>query len=212
MNYLCRKNMSAIQIKLSLTEESLFCRSKWWGNPDIPQDFQFDDSLMFLCQIRCDELSRFDEKGVFPNKGMLYFFCDIAYYLGYYDEFDPPGGPLWDEDYVKVYYVEDVDERTFRQIIFDDDYFPNIKERRIDFEKVGDNTDGHKLLGKPFQFEYEDWDSPCEGWMNLLQVDSDDDVDYNLMFMDMGMLYIIINPNDLKIRDFSKVKAYLYST
>lgn len=45
--------MSAIQIKLSLTEDDLFCKSKWWGNPDISNDFHFDDTLMFLCQIRC---------------------------------------------------------------------------------------------------------------------------------------------------------------
>lgn len=204
--------MSAIQLKLSLTEDDLFCRSKWWGNPDIPQDFQFDDSLMFLCQIRCEDLHSYDDKNVLPHKGMLYFFCDIAYYLGCYDEFDPPCGPLWDDEYVKVYYIENVDETTFRQIVFDDDYFPIIKERKIDFELVDDNTDGHKLLGSPFQFEYEDWESPCEGWMNLLQVDSDEDDDYNLLFMDMGMLYFIIDPEDLIKRDFGKVNAYIYST
>ena len=70
--------MSAIQIILSLKEDDLFCKSKWWGNPDVPHDFQFDDSLMFLCQIRCEELALFDENDIFPDKGMLYFFCDIA--------------------------------------------------------------------------------------------------------------------------------------
>lgn len=204
--------MSAIQIKLSKTEEDLFCRSKWWGNPDIPLEFDFDDSLMFLCQIRCEDLVDFDNENNLPHKGMLYFFCDVAYYLGFYEEFDPPGGSLWDGEYVKVYYVEEVDEDSFAQIIFDDDYFPVIKERKIDFELVEDNKDGHKLLGEPYQFEYEDWEHPCEGWLNLLQIDSDEDDDYNLMFMDMGMLYIIVNPEDIKRRDFSKVMAYIYST
>lgn len=204
--------MSAIKIKLSITDQDLFCQSKWWGNPDIPEDMEFDDSLMFLCQIRCEDLIPYDERNILPHKGMLYFFCDIAYYLGFYDEFDPPSGPLWGEEYVKVYYIEDVDNQYFRQIIFDDDYFPQIKERKIDFELVDDNEEGHKLLGNPYQFEYEDWESPCEGWMNLLQIDSDEDDDFNLMFMDMGMLYLIINPNDLKINDFTKVRAYLYST
>ena len=119
---------------------------------------------------------------------------------------------MWSGEYVKVYYVEDVDENSFKQIIFDDDCFPTIKERKIDFELVDENRDGHKLLGEPFQFEYEDWETPCKGWMNLLQIDSDEDVDYNLMFMDMGMLYVIVEPDDLKKRDFSKVMAYLYST
>ena len=204
--------MSAIQIKLSKTEDNLFCRSKWWGNPDVPVGFEFDDSLMFLCQLRCEDFANYDKDDILPHKGMLYFFCDIAYYLGYYDEFDPPGGPLWDNEYVKVYYVKDVDVDSFRQIIFDDDCFPVIKERKIDFELVEENCDGHKLLGEPYQFEYEDWDCPCEGWMNLLQIDSDEDDDYDLMFMDMGMLYVIIAPEDLKKRDFTKVRAYLYST
>ncbi len=204
--------MSSIKIKLSKTEEDLFCRSKWWGNPDIPEGFDFDDSLMFLCQIRCEDLVGHDKNGILPHKGMLYFFCDIAYYLGYYDDFDPPSGPLWNHEYVKVYYLENVDEDLFRQIVFDDDCFPYIKERKIEFELVGENCDGHKLLGVPYQFEYEDWEHPCEGWMNLLQVDSDEDDDYDLMFMDMGMLYVIINPEDLKKRDFTKVRAYLYST
>ncbi|MBR4155669.1 MAG: hypothetical protein IKU01_03055 [Bacteroidales bacterium] len=30
--------------------------------------------------------------------------------------------------------------------------------------------------------------------------------------MDMGMLYVIINSEDLKKSDFSKVKACIYST
>lgn len=204
--------MSAIQIKLTKSEGDLFCQSKWWGNPDIPLGMEFDDSLMFLCQIRCEDLIPYDEKNLLPHKGMLYFFCDIAYYLGFYDEFDPPSGPLWDESYVKVYYVEDIDNQDFRQIIFDEDCFPQIKERKIDFEIVDDNEEGHKLLGTPYQFEYEDWESPCEGWMNLLQIDSDEDDDFNLMFMDMGMLYVIINRNDLIVNDFTKVRAYLYST
>ena len=202
--------MSSIQLKLSRTDEDLFCQSKWWGNPDVPENFDFDDSLMFVCQIRCEDLICFDTKNELPHKGMLYFFCDLAYYLGLYDEFEPPCGPLWDDDCVKVYYVEDVDEETFRQVVFDDDCFPQIKERKIAFEQVDDNEEGHKLLGNPYMFGYEDWDSPCDGWMNLLQIDSDED--YNLMFMDMGMLYVIINSDDLKRKDFSNVRAYLYST
>lgn len=211
MTIFVKKNM-AVKLKLSKTSGDLFCRSKWWGNPDIPEDFSFDDSLMFLCQIRCEDLSSFDKEGRLPHKGMLYFFCDIAYYLGHYDEFTPPCGPLWDEDRVKVYYVEDVDESMFRQIVFDDDCFPNIAGRKVEFELVDDNAEGHKLLGRPYQFEYEDWEEPCQGWMNLLQIDSDEDDDYDLMFMDMGLLYVIIDHEDLKNRDFSKVRAYLYST
>lgn len=202
--------MSSIRLKLSKSEDDLFCQTKWWGNPDVPENFDFDDSLMFVCQIRCEDLIPYDTKNELPHKGMLYFFCDLAYYLGYYDEFNPPSGPLWDSDCVKVYYVEDIEEESFKQIIFDDDYFPQIQERRVCFELVDGNAEGHKLVGEPYMFEYEDWDSPCEGWVNLLQIDSDED--YNLMFMDMGMLYVIIAPDDLKNKNFNNVRAYLYST
>ena len=202
----------AIKLNLSKTDECLFCKSKWWGNPDIPEGFSFDDTLMFLCQIRCEDLVSLDKENRVPHKGMLYFFCDIPYYLGFYDEFEPPYGRLWDSDYVKVYYVEDVVEEEFRQIVFDDDFLPSIHERKIEFVQTNEDDYGHKLLGSPCQFEYEDWDEPCQGWINLLQIDSDEDDDYNLMFMDMGVLYVIINPDDLRVKDFSKVKAYLYST
>lgn len=206
-----KKNM-AIKLSLSKTEECLFCKSKWWGNPDVPFGFVFDDSLMFLCQIRCEDLAAFDDEHRLPHKGMLYFFCDIPYYLGFYDEFDPPYGRLWDSEYIKVYYVEDVVEDDFMQIIFDDDFLPCIRERKVVFESTDEGDYGHKLLGTPCQFEYEDWDEPCQGWINLLQIDSDEDDDYNLMFMDMGVLYVIIAQEDLEASDFTKVKAYLYST
>lgn len=202
----------AIEIKLSKVKDDLFCKSKWWGNPDISDNFEFDDSLMFVCQIRCEDLADYDEDNMLPHKGMLYFFCDIAYYLGFYDDFDPQPSAFWDKDAVKVYYIENVDENSFKQLIFDDDYFPQISERKIEFGVVEDNSPGNKLLGNPFMLEYEDIPSPCHGWMNLLQIDSDDDDDYNLMFMDMGLLYLIIKLEDLINKDFTKVRGYLYST
>lgn len=202
----------AIQIKLHKTDEDLFCKSKWWGNPDIPADFVFDDSLMFLCQIRCDDLVDYDEDNILPHNGMLYFFCDVAYYLGYYDDFEPQPSSYWNKDAVKVYYVNDVDESSFKQIIFDDDYFPQIKERKVEFELTDDESPGFKLLGLPYMLEYENWPPPYGKYINLLQVDSEDDDDFDLMFMDMGLLYLIINPKDLKRKDFSKVRGYLYST
>lgn len=202
----------AIEIKLSKTEDDLFCKSKWWGNPDIPEDFNFDDSLMFVCQIRCEDIVDYDIDNLLPHKGMLYFFCDIAYYLGYYEDFEPQPSALWDEDAVKVYYVESVDENAFKQLVFDDDYFPQIGEKKIEFKLTEDDSPDLKLLGMPYMLEHENWPYPYSHWINLLQIDSVDDDDYNLLFMDMGLLYLIINPEDLKKRDFTKVRGYLYST
>lgn len=202
----------AIGIQLSKTDDDLFCKSKWWGNPDIPADLELDDSLMFICQIRCEDIVDYDKDNILPHKGMMYFFGDIAYYLGYYDDFEPQSSSYWDNDAVRVYYVEDVDENLFKQLVFDDDYFPKIGERKMEFRLTDDDSYGNKLLGNPYMIEHEDWSPPYCGWHNLLQIDSDDDDDYNLMFMDMGLLYLIIKPEDLDKKDFTKVRGYLYST
>ena len=80
------------------------------------------------------------------------------------------------------------------------------------FEKTGPMCDTNKMLGEPYNREWEDWDEPYVGWTELLQVDSNDYEQASLNFMDWGMLHIIINPNDLKNKDFSKVTAVICST
>lgn len=66
--------------------------SKFGGNPDLPEGFQwkyfttgtFDDEeerprpLAFLAQINCAEVSAYDREGLLPEKGMLYFFYELA--------------------------------------------------------------------------------------------------------------------------------------
>lgn len=66
--------------------------SKFGGNPDLPDGFQwsyfttdtFDDDeakprpLAFLAQINCAEVSAYDQEGLLPEKGMLYFFYELG--------------------------------------------------------------------------------------------------------------------------------------
>ena len=85
--------------------------------------------------------------------------------------------------------------------------------RRIEWheETRKDNCDGHKLLGAPFMIPWDDWDAPCEGWKVLLQVDTDEDDDYTLRFMDDGVFYFLIAPDDLQKGRFSQVRGFMIS-
>ena len=205
--------MNSIKINLKNTDEDLFMRSKWWGNPDLPVGFDVPDDLTFICQIKCDELAAFDEDNLLPHKGMLYFFAAIDYYFGNFDSYNPTDF-YWGSEDVKVFYVEDIENQTFEQIVFvdDEDKPVAMKELAIEFSSDDALCYGNKMLGEPYNREWEDWDSPYNGWTELLQVDSDDYDECTLNFMDWGMLHFIINPNDLKNNDFTKVKAVICPT
>lgn len=204
--------MDSIKICLEKPSEDLFMQSKWWGNPDMPVGFDVPDDLTFICQIRCDEIAEFDKENLLPHKGMLYFFAEIDYYFGHFDSYCPDG--YWDNEDVKVFYVEDIDNQTFEQVVFvdDDDNPVALKELRIVFSNSGPMCETNKMLGEPYNREWEDWDAPYNGWTELLQVDSDDYEGATLNFMDWGMLHILINPKDLKNKDFSKVTSIVCST
>ena len=85
----------AIKLELKKTERILFCGSKWWGDPDMPENMQyptmevteegekFDYPLTFVCQINCEDLTAYDPESLLPHEGMLYFFAAIDRWLGY---------------------------------------------------------------------------------------------------------------------------------
>ncbi len=204
--------MDSIKICLEKSDEDLFLQSKWWGNPDMPVNFDVPDDLTFICQIRCDEIAKYDKENLLPHKGMLYFFAAIDYYFGNFDSYCPCG--YWGNEDVKVFYVEDIDNQTFEQVVFvdDDDKPVAWKEMKIVFSSSGPMCNRNKMLGEPYNREWENWDPPYDGWTELLQVDSDDYDEGTLNFMDWGMLHILINPNDLRNRDFSNVTSIICST
>jgi len=206
-------SMYSIKINFSDTVDDLFMKSKWWGNPDLPQNFDIPDDLTFICQIRCEEIAPFDKDNLLPHKGMLYFFAAIDYYFGNFDSYCP-GDFFWNHEDIKVFYIEDIDNQIFEQIIFvdDDDNPIALRERKIEFSTGDALCDGNKLLGEPYNREWESWSEPYDGWVELLQIDSDDGDDFSLNFMDWGMLHVIISPDDLKNKNFSKVTAVICST
>ena len=84
----------AIKLTLKKTERILFCGSKWWGDPDMPENMQYpvmevtedgetyDYPLTFVCQINCEDIAKFDNDGRLPHEGMLYFFAAMDDYIG----------------------------------------------------------------------------------------------------------------------------------
>lgn len=205
--------MKSIKINLEKSDEDLFMQSKWWGNPDLPQNFDYPGDLTFICQIKCDEIAAFDEENILPHKGMLYFFAAIDYYFGHFDSYSPMDF-YWDNADVKVCYVEDIDNQLFEQIVLVDEDGNDVamKELKIVFSNAEPLCDSNKLLGEPYNREWEDWDAPYNGWIELLQVDSDDYDGFSLNFMDWGMLHFLIDRNDLINKDFSKVTSCICST
>ena len=85
----------AIKLSLQPTERILFCGSKWWGDPDMPENMQYptitvneegetyDYPLTFICQINCEDIADLDIENKLPHEGMLYFFGAIDEILGY---------------------------------------------------------------------------------------------------------------------------------
>ena len=66
--------------------------SQLGGVPDVAPGFawpmQNGNPLGFIAQINCSELKVADTDRVFPNAGLLYFFCDIEEWPGGFDPKD----------------------------------------------------------------------------------------------------------------------------
>lgn len=216
------QNINSIHIELSETEKALpLLSSKFWGAPAMPKEcflpyYRTDDDeyfpYTFICQIRLDEVAAFDIQNQLPHKGMLYFFAKIDHYLGG-DHPESIGSCISDEqDVIVYYYPDDLDTNEFEF------KYPNEgdcivpKERKITFSLDCNNETKHKLLGLPDYFPYQTWDAPFSKWQLLFQVDSDEGDDYGLNFMDCGLLYFIISPEDLKNSIFSSVRAVVSSS
>ena len=103
----------AIKLELKKTERILFCGSKWWGDPDMPENMQyptmevteegekFDYPLTFVCQINCEDIAPYDKENKLPHEGMLYFFAAIDDYIGYESPVQNPDGE-WPKGRVSV--------------------------------------------------------------------------------------------------------------
>ena len=82
----------AISLHFHKTCDDLFARSKMWGSPDLPEGMDYpaaeveddgatySDPLMFVCQIRLEDIAPLDGDGLLPHTGMLYCFAQIEHF------------------------------------------------------------------------------------------------------------------------------------
>lgn len=215
--------MNPIYIKLSnISEELETNASRFWGNPALPENYPYptyiDDEgdefpYFFICQINLEEIAPFDKENLLPHKGLLSFFAKIDHYLDYMTATDCISGYISESDAVRVLYFPDIDN-TREVVLIDDDNNPTApEEMKISFSLRREKYDDeHVLFAHPTHREWETWDSPFEDWIILLQVDSFEGGDFNLNFMDCGVLDLLISPVDLKHRNFSDVRGIILST
>ena len=198
------------------------CGSCFWGDPDLPEEVNYpmytDNEgdpypYTFICQINLDELAAFAPSNPLPKKGLLSFFAKIDRYLGYDDDSDCIGGNISEADEVKVMYFPSC-EGMRKVVLVDDDDEPLS---RVGMEiRFADSkeplSDAHALFAEPTHREWETWADPFEAREILLQGDSFDGEDFDLNFMDCGVLDFLISPEALRNADFSDVRGIVLST
>lgn len=186
--------------------------SYFWDAPRLPSSELYpmiiDDAgdvypMQFVCQINCSELP---SNKWLPKQGMLYFFGEIDYFLGY-DVKQPYGLGEWPEDAFKVIYSDVTPEQLVRTNPFEEDDM--IPPHAITFSMGAETDMNFRLLGKPYEEEVEQ--SFDNNWVQLLQLDSDANAYFDLRFYDTGFFYLMIEKKRLLQGDFSHVRPYMTS-
>lgn len=209
----------AIRLTLEKTDRILFCGSKWWGDPDLPENMQYpvmtvneggeiyDYPLTFICQINCEDIAAFDKECKLPHEGMLYFFGAIDELLGY-DSPEPTVLGEWPKGRFAVRYAKEINFETFQScILTDDDNQPlTSPELGIIFSECDDDAEGIKILGRPYAEAIENNE---EIPVNLLQIDEDSIA--GIQPSGWKMLNALIKESDLKFGNWKRAKAFLSS-
>ena len=202
----------AIKLTLEKTERILFCGSKWWGDPDMPENMQyptmevndegetFDYPLTFVCQINCEDIAPFDKEGKLPHEGMLYFFAAIDDYIGYESPVQNPVGE-WPKGRLVVKYAKAINFETFQtcMLVGDEDEQLTEPELTITFSECEDSEDGIKMLAGVADAGYPDN-------VSLLQIASDAIGGIELKDQTINVL---MKDSDLKFGNWKRVKAVL---
>lgn len=215
--------MKPIYLKLSKPFAKLpETASRFWGNPAMPEDLEWpcytdDDGdeldYVFVCQINLKELAPYNTAHLLPSSGLLLFFARIDHYLGHF-EYESVGGAISSKDAVRIIYLPSTDGLVEKVLVDENDNPVSPEELQIsftyDFDPLRDEDTC--LFARPDHRQWETWDHPYEDWLILLQVDSFSGMDFNLNFMDFGVLDFLISPRALRKADFSDVRAIVISS
>ena len=205
----------AIRLTLNKTERILFCGSKWWGDPDMPENMQYpvmqvtedgetyDYPLTFVCQINCEDIAKYDKDGKLPHEGMLYFFAAVDDYIGYESPVENPMGE-WPKGRFVVKYAKTINFETFQSCMLVDDEDQALTEREMEivFSECADDEKCIKLLGTPSSAEVS---GKYPDLINFLQIVRDE----NLPLEFDGELNLMIKPSDLGYGNWKKSTAIL---
>lgn len=202
-----KNNPVYIQFKEEKTETG---DSKFFGAPDLPEDFEWpvdeeEYDLEFICQINCAEA--FKHNNMMPEKGILYFFGCIANPLGYKDAPEIKAGFQSERNFSVIYDDADINDLQSGEIVDENGEQAGFKELKITFsddENVCTEA-FHKLLG---EFP-EGVPEVLDEYKLLFCLDSFSGDDFTLEFENSGYLLFLIKDEDLKNKDFSKVRCFL---
>lgn len=207
----------AIRLTLKKTERILFCGSKWWGDPDLPENMQypvmtveeggesFEYPLTFICQINCEDIAEFDKEGLLPHEGMLYFFGAIDELAGYESPVRTVLGE-WPKGRLVVKYAKSINFETFQSsmLVDDDNQSLTDPELEISFSLCEDDEPGIKMLGRSCS---DQLDEGMKNLVNLLQID--EDITAGLEPCGWDVLNVLIKDSDLKFGNWKKTRSVL---
>lgn len=200
----------AIRLTLKKTERILFCGSKWWGDPDMPENMQYptmevteegetyEYPLTFVCQINCEDIAEYDKENRLPHEGMLYFFAAIDDYIGYESPVRNPIGE-WPKGRFVVKYAKTINFETFQtcMLLGEEDEQLTEPELEISFSECDDDDVCIKMLSEASdQVEH----------ISLLKICSDPDAGIQLSDSSINL---IIKESDLHFGNWKRCKAFL---
>ena len=193
--------MNGIKLKISKPKDKLPTgSSKLFGNPDVWDGFEWPHieengekyDLTFMCQIDCAKAEGFDESGLLPKTGILYFFYDLDTMPEAPDE--KSSRVLWYNGELSALHEMILTDENGNSLAF--------SEQRIDFDAAdADEKSSSLLLG--------DMTQSCDfikGCLPLLRIGSFETEDAVVNFTGKGALCFFIAPNKLKALDFSDVR------
>lgn len=198
----------AIGIELKRTERILFCGSKWWGDPDMPENMQYptmtvtedgetyEYPLTFVCQINCEDIAAFDTENKLPHEGMLYFFAAADDYTGYESPVENPMGE-WPKGRISVKYARSINFETFQTCMLVGDADEQLTEPELEmtFFNCDESFNGITMLS----------DNP-EGHTSLLKLVSDSVAGID---MQNRTVNLIIKDSDLGFGNWKRTKAVM---
>ena len=214
--------MRPIHIKTFDIEEYSPESSHLWGDASLPEGMDWpaytdedgeEYDYTFIGQVNLKEIADLNPEGRLPHEGLLSFFGQIDHYLGDYDVEMAIRGFISEPEAVKVIWTPDTSRLCIHTMLDENGCNCSPEAMGMSFSNTKETLDeDHGLLVPPDHREWEQWEHPYEDWEILFQLDSFSGKDFDLNFMDVGVLDFLIDPKDLQKRDFSKVRAIVLST